>query len=479
MNHQPLFLLSEHPEFSSITQAVSSGRYFRRLGPEILVNILKQGALLTLKKDSFLIREGDKVTSEMYILVEGSLAVISKEKFILRLDQSGDVVGEMGVIQSAPRSADVIAETECRLIAFPSHLFEVEPRSSHASVLYVMFAHILVEKLRITTAQSMIQKNQRSSVAGAIKIGIADTNPADRAMIKSAIGIAWPEAKIIEFDELLHFINEFHSERFNLIIADTDSFGEKENDWCLRREWIRAMHFHSAHIVVLSKSCHNPATRKLLIKLGVDDVLSKPCAEFDIQHIIEKVQTWHYKDIELDRAENEAETDRLTGLANRRRLDQFLDALLTVYPEEKKPFSVIMTDVDNFKHYNDANGHQMGDVVLRNAASLMVREVRRGDLAARYGGEEFMVILPDCEKEVALELAERLRTVVELAPFPQQDKQPGGNLTMTLGVASFPDDAAELDALLKKADDCLYEGKRRGKNIVISAKTDMPYCPIK
>jgi diguanylate cyclase (GGDEF)-like protein len=274
---------------------------------------------------------------------------------------------------------------------------------------------------------------------------------------------------MVEFEDPAQIVDYNDNQRFDLIIADIYSIADIRRDWNWASTLIKDMQLRGAHIVILSKACHNPDDREILIKMGVDDLMTKPCTHSDLNHVITKVKSWYYTNLELDEAETEAETDRLTGLANRRRLDQFLDALVAVYPEDKKPFSLIMMDIDNFKHYNDTYGHQMGDAVLKSVAALMVKKVRRGDLAARFGGEEFIVVLPDCGKLRALEVAETLRETIEAAVFPHQEKQPESNVTTTLGVATFPDDAAELDTLLKKADDCLYEGKRKGKNIVVAA----------
>jgi diguanylate cyclase (GGDEF)-like protein len=471
MNTEPLSTQAEHPEFASIVRLVQSGRYFRRLAPDILHSALKQGSLLTLGKDSHLIREGSVAPPEMYILVEGSLAVLSNDKFILRLDQAGDVVGEMAVIQSAPRSADVVAESTCRLIVFPAELLAVDPSSPSASVLYVLFSHILAAKLRTTTAQSTVHKNRRVADRGNAKVAVVDVNLADRMLAKSAIKNAWHGAKIYEFSDPSQVVDYDESGGFDLIIADIDFFGDIRRDWNRTSSLVKTMQLRGAHIVIVSQSCRNPDDRKLLIKMGVDELMSKPCTEADLNHLVRRVQNWYYKNIELDKAEAEAETDGLTGLANRRRLDQFLDALTTVHPEEKQSFSLIMTDIDSFKHYNDTNGHQMGDVVLKQVADLMMEKVRRGDLVARFGGEEFVIVLPNCEKNAALQAAETLREAVELADFPLQAGQPGGKLTTTLGVSTFPQDALDVDTLLKKADDCLYEGKRRGKNVVVAAQT--------
>lgn len=187
----------------------------------------------------------------------------------------------------------------------------------------------------------------------------------------------------------------------------------------------------------------------------------------EFRNSIHKFQQKYFQERELDYIEQIAETDRLTGLANRRRLDQFLEALVTIYPESKQPFSVVIADVDHFKLYNDRNGHLAGDGVLSRVAAVFVKNVRRGDLAARFGGEEFMMVLPNCPKESAVTVAEKLRASIASEPFPFQEYQPSGSVTATFGVATFPHDARNLQGLIKRADDRLYRGKRDGRNQVI------------
>lgn len=467
MDRVPLFAHTEHPEFDDFVEVISSGRYFKLLAPEILASVLRQGSLVTLNKDNYLIREGNEASPELYILVEGSLAVVSNDKFILRLDLPGDVVGEVAVIQATPRLADVLTETDCRLIVFPHELFNVDGSADQASVLYVLFSHILAAKLRITTAQSMIRKNTRVTSQGHIRVGIVDTNAPDRAMIHNAVEESWPEATVTEFADIPAFVDYNHTDRFDLVIADTQILGDTQRDWNLTSTFIKSVQFHGAQIVIASACCNIATDRELLIDMGADELMTKPCASFELNHVIRKSRIWYLKNLELDKVETEAETDRLTGLANRRRMDKFLEALVTIYPDSRMPFSVIMTDIDNFKHYNDSNGHQMGDLVLRKVATALGKKVRRGDLAARFGGEEFIFVLPDCGRDRAAELAETLRSTVESTVFPHQANQPGGNLTMTLGVATYPQDATELATLLKKADDRLYIGKEKGRNVVI------------
>ena len=201
------------------------------------------------------------------------------------------------------------------------------------------------------------------------------------------------------------------------------------------------------------------------------DFLNKPFADFDLQHVLTKFRKDHYRQKELEQVVINADTDKLTGLANRRRMDEFLNALVTLFPEEKRPFSLIIADVDHFKHYNDTHGHQMGDVVLATVASIFKNRIRRGDLAARFGGEEFVVILPNCAKDNAIKIGNKLRLAIVDEIIPFQEQQPMGNLTCTFGVATFPDDANSKELLLKKADECLYDGKESGRNKVVAAET--------
>lgn len=455
-------------ELHKLTEIVGNGRYFQRLPPRLLENILGQGTLIELDKDAVLMREGDTAPKQMYILVEGSVAVVVNGNFILRLSQPGDVVGEMGVIQSTPRFADVVAETPCRLVEFASELFEVDQDSPHASVLYVLFSHIMAVKLRITTAQSLIRKNQRITAQGSIYAGIIDADPAGRSAVKKALQASWPEAEVMEFDSPAQFFDCPNVYRFDLIVSEVDFFDDFHNEATSVANFLAAMKLRGAHILIFSHSCNQARKREFLIRQGADDIIVKPCPPFDMEYLISKARIAYYKDLELDRVETAAETDPLTGLANRRRLQQFLDALVTVYPDQQRPFSLVLLDVDNFKFYNDNHGHQEGDKVLASLASVLAGNLRRGDLAARFGGEEFLVVLPDCDKKVAVNLAEKLRLAIEATVLPHQDQQPGGNLTATFGVATFPHDAQNMDTLLKRADECLYQGKWQGRNVVVA-----------
>ncbi len=172
-----------------------------------------------------------------------------------------------------------------------------------------------------------------------------------------------------------------------------------------------------------------------------------------------------------------AVTDGLTGLYNHRHLHERLALEVERSARNGLPLSLLMIDVDYFKHYNDHHGHPAGDDVLRMVARLLTEGRRANDMVARYGGEEFSVILVDTAKFTAAKLAERIRELVATHPFAFTERQPGGHLSISIGVASFPDDAGDPDALLKAADSALYAAKHAGRDCVVlspSAQSDVP-----
>ena len=145
---------------------------------------------------------------------------------------------------------------------------------------------------------------------------------------------------------------------------------------------------------------------------------------------------------------------------------------MTISQDNKQKFSLIIADIDHFKHYNDTHGHQMGDIVLATVASIFSKNVRKGDLAVRFGGEEFVIVLVNCNKKTAIQIAEKLRVAIANQDFPHQEKQPLGNVTCTFGVGTYPDDARDIKTLIDESDQCLYAGKKSGRNQVIAVNTE-------
>lgn len=163
-----------------------------------------------------------------------------------------------------------------------------------------------------------------------------------------------------------------------------------------------------------------------------------------------------------------ARRDRLTGLHNLRYFEEKYAEEFDRASRYGYPFSLIVLDIDDFKVYNDAYGHPMGNLLLKRLTVAVRNALREVDIPVRYGGEEFVCILPLTDIRVAEEVAERIRQrVLEANPdIPHSESQPGGCVSVSLGVASFPVDSRERDELFEMADQRMYSAKRAGKNRV-------------
>jgi diguanylate cyclase (GGDEF)-like protein len=172
---------------------------------------------------------------------------------------------------------------------------------------------------------------------------------------------------------------------------------------------------------------------------------------------------------QIEQLEKLSMTDPLTGLYNRRFLEARLEEEINRSQRQGKPFSLIIADLDNFKYYNDICGHLAGDKALRKAAASMRRVAREMDVVVRYGGEEFCLILPATGRKESFFVAERLRRTIEAESFPGETNLPLGRLTLSLGIATYPDDGATMNSLLAAADLSLYQAKELGRNRSVSS----------
>ena len=155
-------------------------------------------------------------------------------------------------------------------------------------------------------------------------------------------------------------------------------------------------------------------------------------------------------------------TDGLTGIYNRRFLDEMLPREVSRSQRSGAPLALLLIDIDRFKRFNDRHGHQAGDEALRGVARTLARHLRSIDFVARYGGEEFAVVLPGAGLEAALKTAERLRAAVQSAAI-------GDGLTVSVGVAALPEAAGDESSLVAVADTALYAAKEAGRNAVRAA----------
>ena len=174
---------------------------------------------------------------------------------------------------------------------------------------------------------------------------------------------------------------------------------------------------------------------------------------------------------QVTRTHHRAITDPLTHLYNFGFFRERLEIELERARHIGDLVSLVMFDIDHFKHYNDAHGHQEGNGVLISVADILKGTGRRGDIVARYGGEEFVALLYGATRDEAARFAEAARRGIESHTFPGGDTQPNGRITLSAGVATFPWEATGDESLIKAADLNLYRAKESGRNRVVTSST--------
>ena len=194
-------------------------------------------------------------------------------------------------------------------------------------------------------------------------------------------------------------------------------------------------------------------------KARLNQLMSKPWEPAELEECVKRAQRQYETLAENQQLRRLALTDSLTGISNHR---HFLDRLLAEFSRAKRygrPLSIIMADIDNFKKFNDDFGHPKGDEVLRAVAQCLDSGKRSMDTVARYGGEEFCIVLPEVTRPQATEIANR-----HLEQVLARTK-----VSLSLGVASYPDDAKSPEELVRIADEALLRAKRQGKSRVLTA----------
>jgi len=166
----------------------------------------------------------------------------------------------------------------------------------------------------------------------------------------------------------------------------------------------------------------------------------------------------------LETMRQRANVDELTGLYNRRFLEDFARKQIAMARRKESSFGLIMMDLDRFKEFNDVYGHEIGDRILRQFAKTVTQAIRETNLAARFGGEEFVVLLPDTGAQACTLVAERIRKAVARMTMPAGTNKALSQITVSLGIAVYPDHAQTLEELLLASDKALYESKRAGRN---------------
>ena len=265
-------------------------------------------------------------------------------------------------------------------------------------------------------------------------------------------------------------VDRYLSEHPDLILMDVvmpvmDGYQAAKKIRALDNDWVP--------IIFLSTRAE-PKDVAAGIDAGGDDYLTKPVDEIILKAkliAMQRIATMRHKLIsvsrDLERAnsvlQRQAEVDGLTGLANRRLLDRHLELEIARCTRTNSPLSIIMADLDFFKAYNDHYGHIAGDSCLKKVADTLKDAINRSnDLACRYGGEEFAIILVNTDQGSALKMARRIVEAVKSKSYTYQNLEL--NITVSIGVASYPADSESREVLIEHADQALYESKRRGRN---------------
>ena len=299
-----------------------------------------------------------------------------------------------------------------------------------------------------------------------------EDSTSQRAEIRKALEPVGLFDRILESGDGLQGLKLLLSERVDVVLCDIEMPG-LDGEKLLQ---VKASRADVRDIPLLFLTAKADLDRRVrLIEEGACDSLTKP---FHASELVARVRL-HLKikllQDELREKNNQlsklSTTDALTGLRNRRFVDEVLHVETLRASRYGSPLAVLMADIDHFKQVNDRHGHQAGDVVLREVAHILRGNLRVTDVGGRYGGEEFIVILPQNDIEGALQLAERWRAAVEAKPFPISDGT-CIEVTVSIGVAGHREEHTSSADLVAEADAALYEAKQAGRNRVVVARQE-------
>lgn len=267
------------------------------------------------------------------------------------------------------------------------------------------------------------------------------------------------------FQQLFHLKPSSRTQRLNQLpddfIAQLNRLQGQDEPilWCMHTDTQQSLHFkiqmtailHSdpVHHLLIMQDISEQESALLLLRTQNDELLRRLA---DIERLKNRIREQSIR-------------DPLTNLFNRRFLNEFMERELALARRNQKPLALVMLDLDHFKQLNDQFGHQTGDQVIEMVAKILLRQSRRTDILFRYGGEEFLVILPNTKAAQAQHLAENWRVHVEQAQISA--KHQFVHITVSAGIACYPEQATTAFNLIQTADEALYQAKAAGRNQVV------------
>ncbi len=295
---------------------------------------------------------------------------------------------------------------------------------------------------------------------GSVRILVVDDEEVIRYLLTDLFSLMGCMVSVAENGQ--DAINQIENESFDIVI--TDLLMPDVNGMELLK-YVLKINPDTCVIVMTGYSTVESAVSAM--KSGAYDYVCKPFNLDEMKIIVEKAverqrllresrMTEFYKQLSI--------TDGLTKIYNHWYFHEFLDREIERGKRNSSTFSLLFADIDDFKQYNDVNGHLAGDEVLRELAEVFLYTTRKTDFVARYGGEEFAIILPDTAIGYGLHVANNILQAIQSKKWAYASALPYRTVTISVGVAAYPDDAIQKRDLIKKADDAMYHAKKTGKN---------------
>jgi two-component system cell cycle response regulator len=298
------------------------------------------------------------------------------------------------------------------------------------------------------------------------KVIIIDNRATASERAKSALV---PHHEVTVVDDPLTAVMHAAETRYELIIINLDMDNVDGLRLCSQLKSLERTR-QTPILIVVAPDDHQRLLRAL--DMGVNDYLVRP---IDKQELLARANTQIKRCRYTDQLRSHVQatmelavTDPLTGLYNRRYMENQTTALVEHAINRGKSLSLLALDVDHFKSVNDENGHAVGDRVLQELASRLKQSIRNIDMVCRIGGEEFVIVLPNTSAGVAAKIADRMRRSVSGEPFNVGARTGPLTVTVSIGVAAVEDSSDTMEAVLKRADEALYSAKRGGRNRVNS-----------